>query len=45
MAENQLVSRYQDELPKLIVSRSDPYLTQLELCKLMKWKLSVSLHL
>ena len=35
------MSRYQTELPASIASRSKPHLTLEELCKLMKWKLTV----
>ena len=34
--------RYQNTLPGLVKSREPPYMTQEELCRLMKWKLTVS---
>lgn len=37
-----LLARYQEELPTLISSRSEKYVTQSELVKLMEWKLTVS---
>lgn len=36
--------RFQKELPSSISSRSKPHLTHEELCKLMKWKLTVLNH-
>lgn len=38
-----LPARYQEELPKLISSRAEKYVTRSELVKLMEWKLTVSL--
>lgn len=37
-------NRFQNELPAAIQERNEKYVTKMELCELMKWKLSVSLY-